>query len=654
VLTAEPSSLHSLIDRLVAPEGLPEAAGHPPPVLVTHGADGTPRPDILVGAYERWAGRTPMTMVDPLAVDSADPMRSLVAAVMLGLSSDVPGYRPISFARVVLAHVALTEPIDESHPEQAAAAMRARLDRYRDRTVLRQLVSSLIEATEPAMHTAAAGVRLPAQVTADGFVRRQLGWWTRRRWKEPLAWFAHQDQQPLLPLLDPLSTLVRLSVQAQSRDQAVQAGVGDLLMAALLADLRAGRARTGIRSANPLALIDHGDAPGAAAFTASLLRVRRNLATTARALGIDRPPDPLVLVTTGTAALTATLAVEVPLPEGHERGHLADPAEVPGERPWLAVALDESGAEDVARRARERQWRAPLTPTIVAHSVHRLTDSNRLATDLVLADLEQAPHHIEDFDAVLRRRGPVGDRSLEEYLLDEVVAELSPHGQFDPNLHDNLITLAPARDDDEAGHLVGFLAKPITVNPLALAARARRSPGGAGRRGRLAPLTRFLLLRALAERPDTHPASWHRTFTRLRDGAAARDDTAGRLHHELALGGLDAVADELAKRLDDLPAAYWLVLLDATVAAPQPHRHDPAGDDPEHRSGTEIDALVAALHTLADPSVSSPAGLRRLYRRAERGFRSIVERSPDGHRPGEVRQFVERAERYRALTDALC
>jgi hypothetical protein len=658
VLTAESSGLDSLIDRLVAaPFGAPGAAGAPgssspgpappSPVLVVHGADGSPRPDILVAAYERWAGRTPVALVDPRPFTGAGPVRALVGAIVAGLSDDVPGHRAASFGRVVLAQIAMAEPVDEPRAERAAAVMRARLDRYRDRTELRRLVTALLDTAGAAVHPEAAGVRPTSRVTADEIVRRLLGWWPRRWWRDPLAWFAHQDREPLL---DPLSTLVQLSVHAQSPDRAVQAGVDDLLVAALLADLRAGRARAGGRPGNPLALIDHGDTPAAAAFLASLVRVRRHRATTARGLGVEVPGDPLVLAVTGPAALTAALAAEAPPPQGHERSYLADLAAVPGGRAWLAVAVDESGADDVTRQARERRWRPPLTPAVVAHSVHRLTSGNRLATALVLADLDQAPHHLEDFDALLRRRGPVGDRSLEEYLLDEIVGGLSPHGHLDPNLRDNLVTLAAARDDDEAGLLVGFLAMPITVNPLALASRAQRSSREGGRRaGRQAPLTRFLLLRALADRPDTHPASWHRAFTRLRGTAASRGDTGGRLHHDLALGALDAVVGELAGRLVETPARDWLALLDATVATPDPRRRDTTGPDAEVEADNAVECLVTSLHILADPSVSSPACLARLYRLAECAFRSIAERVAEWHRDDGDRAFLERAEHYRAL-----
>jgi hypothetical protein len=235
-----------------------------------------------------------------------------------------------------------------------------------------------------------------------------------------------------------------------------------------------------------------------------------------------------------------------------------------------------------------------------------------------------------------------------------MVDRLNPCGHLDPHLRDNLVKLAAARDDDETGHLAGLLVTPITVNPLVLASRARRSAGDGGGPAGPTPLLRFLLLRALAERPDAHPASWHRAFTRLHDAAVARDDTAGRLHHGLALGAGDAVAGDLTRRLADRPAGTWLALLDATVATPDPRLRDASGPEPGSPVDGGVTDLVTCLHAIADPSVSSPAALHGLYRRVAAAYRAIADDLPAGRGPDDLSRFAERAERYGALADTLC
>jgi hypothetical protein len=228
---------------------------------------------------------------------------------MLGLGTEVPGYK-VSFDRLVLAQVAMSEPVEGPSADARLELMRRRLNAYRSRGAVVELVRDLAEVSQAAIRTVpvpGAEVVGPAvaELTSRSIVRRlrRSAWLARWTWKDALAWFGHQDQGLRL---DPVRVLVDLSVQAHSENQGVRQGVDDLLAAALLADLRDSLGHSTGRPWNALILVDNGDLPAVQGFVRALLRARRQA---------DRsvPPDPVAIVVASSGELAANLAGDAPV-----------------------------------------------------------------------------------------------------------------------------------------------------------------------------------------------------------------------------------------------------------------------------------------------------------------------------------------------------
>jgi hypothetical protein len=281
---------------------------------------------------------------------------------------------------------------------------------------------------------------------------------------------------------------------------------------------------------------------------------------------------------------------------------------------------------------------------------------------------------------------------VERYLLDRIVAGLSPQRHVDPHLRSDLVTLAAARDKAEAQLLATLLDTPVDAEPVLFTSTTLWSAQGHREHPALAPFARYLLLRALAARPANHAAGWRAVFTVLRDCAATRpDDLGGRLHHELALGRLRTVAGELDRLLPATNGEQWLALLDQAVATPDlghpaaaggavpepaggaapaaagrpssgtaagnpggtrgdDPADDPADDPPEPASErrTSVTQLVSSLHALADPRLSDRNLMRRCYLVVSHDYRQLANTSPDG-----LTLFLARAQHYQKLADAL-
>lgn len=143
------SSLVSLIDQLVEVGGGAQVMpGSGRPILVLEGCGGSGRSELLRTIDSRWASRTPTVCVDPLALtnDDTDSKLPLLAAVILGLSTDVPGYA-VSFNRVVLAHIAMSTSVPTPDPQRAKEVMQQRLNTYQDRNAVIDLVGDLVTAS---------------------------------------------------------------------------------------------------------------------------------------------------------------------------------------------------------------------------------------------------------------------------------------------------------------------------------------------------------------------------------------------------------------------------------------------------------------------------------------------------------------------------
>ncbi len=606
------SGLVSLVEQLVLVEGTPPVpVGRDRPVLVVEGYGGSGRTEFLHTQWSRWKSDTPTVWVDARLVDDPDThsLRPLLIAVMQGLSGKVGGYE-VKFPRVVLAHIAMEEPIPDVDPERAKQAMRTRLIAYRDRDALVTLVGGLVRTSFGAVTPNVPGAEVVADAVAQGIVDRlrRASRLARFSWDEALAWFGHQDNGLRF---DPVAALVQLSRQAAIDTPDVRGDVDDLLVAALLADVRESLTKVAGRPWNALVLLDEGDVATARSFVTALLRMRRSRANRAP----DPPTDPIVVVTTSGGRLAGDL-----------------PGRDEARPSWLAIDLGELTEQDVHDMARAHIWPPELGTRRVADAVYRLTGGHAAATDLVLRTLESAPGLVDRVDEVLARPGPNASVSVEDDLLGRIVKGL---GSGD-DVGGHLVTLSAARHRAEAGKLRELLDDPPGLDLMATttlwSGRARDEPV-------IPKFVRYLGLRALAARRDG--PLWTEVFTVLRDQAVRDGDLAGRLHHELALGNLGPVAGELADLLPDLGDQEWLDLLDAVTATPRLVAPPPTAADGKDT----VRRLVCTVHALGDPRVSERKALCRLYLLAENDLRTLA---------GSSEAFLLRAQHYRRLADRLC
>jgi hypothetical protein len=568
----------------------------------------------------------------------------------------VPGFKKLSFRRVVLAHIAMSAPIQTADPKRAVEEMRQRLNTYRDQGALTDLVGQLLTAAKGAVGQApvpGADVLAPVVVeaAAKGIVARlrRARWVTRLTWNDALAWFGHLDQGLRH---DPMLALVQLSRQAQIDNAAVRDDVDNLLVTALLADLRDSLARVANRRSNALILLDNGDAPETTAFVTALVRVRHNLAAQGPVA------DPLAVVVSSGGGLSSTVAGQVPLQLRVAESGISKLAadDVRRAGTWLAVVLGDLSLDDIQTLVNEYLWPAEIGTGDVVSAVHRLTAGHPLATTLALTDLQAAPELIDDLGKILSPPRPDSGRKFDRYLLDRIVAGLSPQRLADPQLREDLITLSAARDREEAEALTGQLRTPIRVDPRLLMSPTLWADTGVRGYPALPPFVRYLLLRRLADRA-AHRVTWDKVFRLLLD-QAPETDVGGQLHHMLALGETDAVAARLAELLPPTTRAQdWLTLLDHVVATPDPRRKIPTSEELGQAadSGPELTEsatasvlqLVTQLHIVADPRFSNRSALHHSYLLIAHQYEQLA-----GPRGGQL-LFINRAEKYRKLAAAL-
>jgi hypothetical protein len=648
------SNLLAFSDQLIAERGGAQVDRDAlRPVLVIEGYGGSGRTAVLSEIGRRWHKRTMTAEIRSLALPPADPEkgeRPLIAAILLGLAlgTRAPGFERVSFDRVVLACIAMAEPVPAGDPRRAAEEMLGRLTRYRDRGAVQALISSLVRGVKESLtaSTLLAGVPIAKQTAdavADTAARgitdalQRSAWVAKHNWGDALTWFGHQD---LGLANDPIATLVRLSWQTALDGPGVGKDIDDVLVAALLADLRAGLGKIANRRANAVLLIDDGDAPAATTFVTSLVRVRQFLA--------DRqvPPDPLAVIVASGGGLAT--AVRDHAPEPHrvaESGLGTLTAAQVGESTWLPVLLDDLSRTDVESIVDGYLWPPELGTYVIADSVHRLTTGHPAATTLIVHDLFRRPTLTGRIDPVLDNRAPDGNgRTIGEYLRDRAVAALSVHGRADARANADLATLAAARDRDEAEALLGLLRTPET-GAQALACPALWPATGPRCSPAMPSFLRFLLLQQLAGRAPDAADGWPAVFTALLEQA----DGDERPHHLLALDRGPEAVETLTKQLSTRPGAEWLALLDATLATPAVHR-EPAdadaavADDAANRVGL----LVGHLHPLADPRLTEVAA--RVYHHLGAAHQ-YMELATTG--TSDRRKFLQRGQEHRRRAERL-
>lgn len=657
------TELVSLLDQLVLVRGGDQVrANDNRPVLVVEGSGGSGRSAFVRAMWNRWARRTPTAWVDPRLIGEPDAqeMRAVLLAVLLGLSRDVPGYR-VRFSRVITAYIAMKEPITDEDPEKAAEIMLRRLVAYRDKHNLIDLVGGLVRVAgdavravrpgDPGAEVAPAISQEIAPRIVDRIQRSRIP--IKGKLDKAVEWFGHQDTGLNF---DPLAALVRLSGQAVIKTKAVRQQVDELLVTALLADLRESLEGVENRPSHALILLDNGDMPMARAFTTALVRVQGRVPDPM--VGhTARPLDPVVVMTASGGVLVEDLLRSNALPvrwEGSRSGRGILPS---GQRygTWLPVQLSDFTEADVQTMALKRMWPPTLGNSTISRLTYRLTGGHADATTLVLRVLESTPAQLNNLHQVLRDRSFTAGTPLEDHLLDKIVGGLRASGTVDTALRHDLVTLAAARDVREAESLTELLQAP--TQELLLTSRTLWSghptalpplepPPSTS--PLLSPLVRYLGLRELAGRTEDDGPTWDRVFGALRDSATAagKSDRAARLHHELALGNRALVVAEFIELLPTVVDEEWLTLLDQVTATPDPRwrftipKRAPA---PSTGHAEVIARLVEGQHAASDPQLGDPETLNHLYNTLSNDF---------GHLAGNSRVFLQRAAYYADLAGA--
>lgn len=649
------TELVSLLDQLVSVRGGDQVrATDNRPVLVVEGSGGSGRSAFVHDRWDAWARRTPTAWVDPRLLDEpdAEEMRAVLLAVMLGLSRKVPGY-PVRFPRVIAAYIAMKEPITDEDPERAAETMRGRLNDYLDKHKLLEFVRGLIEVIPHAVRLFSPGDPvggLGHPILKDTPPRIVRGLLVKRTFGKAVRWFGHQDAGLNF---DPHAALVRLSRQAAIKTTAVRQQVDELLVAALLADLRESLEGVPNRPWHALILLDNGDMPIARAFTTALVRVQGRIpdpmvGQTARRF------DPVVMMTASGGVLLEELARSNAQPVHWERSRSGRGILPPGQRhgTWLPVQLSDLTETDVQTMALKRMWPPTLGNSTVSRLTFRLTGGHADATTLVLRVLESSPAQLNDLNQVLCERSFTAGTPLEDHLLDKIVGGLRASGTVDTALRHDLVTLAAARNVREAESLTELLRAPTqellltsrtlwSGRPTALPPLEPPPPTSP----LLSPLVRYLGLRKLASRTEDDGPTWDTVFRVLCESATAAGTSgrAARLHHELALGNRDLVVAEFIDLLPTVVDEEWLALLDEVTATPDPRRRftlPKRAPAPSTGHAELIARLVEGQHADSDPQLSDPETLHHLYNMLSNDF---------GHLAGNSRIFLQRAAYYADL-----
>ncbi|WP_410595497.1 hypothetical protein [Amycolatopsis sp. lyj-23] len=547
----------ALIDELVT-----TPARGPRRILVVEGLPGSGRSTLLRDALNHWSAVTPAALVP--AGDAVD-VEAIVVAAMLAFSNRV------AFPRTLLALVAMTSNLAAADATTARQVTRELVATFQDIRAFSEIVKTLVVA---------AGVAEPtASRISEGLVGKQrysFGFKAARR--AALDWFGLQDRGLGIP---PEEVLLRLNAQAAAHDPAARREALDVLVSALLADLRAGQARSRRRT-NCLLLLDDADSRAAGMFLQALARVRADLAALP-----DGPADPLIVVASGGGPLSRWLAAE----DG-----------------WFRTSLADLSLRDVELLVARRTGDAAIATRTVSSAVYRLTHGHPGATEFVLRRLADEPDLVRDFDRLLASPSLESDDPVDRHLLRRFC------GFGGPAL-DELITISAAGDRQEATGLIvdPGVGRDLFTSPLW------------GDDQRLHPMIRYLGLRALAARTDPD-RTWDTVFARL----AETGDRGQRLRSLRLLGHIDAVTEEMATLFGELSGDEWGGLFDTVVDAPDPRGPLPQPGPTDDQLAREVFALLSLTPPLTrDPRFSDPDVLRQMSSRISHAWQSLATRSPD-------------------------
>jgi hypothetical protein len=589
--------VRELMDRPVpAGKRRPESIGHP--VLVIEGPAGSGTSTVLGGLTAMVDGNAPWALID-FRTRSDTTVPAVLSAVAVQFGRPAGRYPGLRFPRLALALMA---------GERGSEAVLTERHTWEDlQAVLRR-------------H---AGEQPSPPGLADRLVGRR-----RIRVQDYLSWFGSRDGRASP---DPEPELAWL----HDEWPASTGEVAEVLCGAFLADLRddfANRRLSDEWSLNCLLLVDHVDEAAARAFLSPLVRQRiehRERTT---------QTDPLTVVAAGRGDLRDGIAgtdrAELDLDDLTYPELRRQPVPV---RPWLFYRLPAltgpevralvNGAVSGGRRQR-----------MLTVLVRGLTDGHPAAVREVLKVVTRQAgpgHHPARtaFEPATWLAAPAteaaGDpRTVEDLLREQLLDGLTAQATQD------LITLSPARDAEQATRLADRLTLPTARFPSSVLAAVW--PGG-----NRPSLTRRLLLRRLAERPMTVSFGWSTVHNALvtiaGEGEMDYDERYDEFSYELSRGRFAAVVEHLEAQLPVESAATWLEELRSITLAP---RRAPGPGSPFDELSAEVQRLppnrwpvariLAGRWILDDPLT----GTRRaaVHREVAASFGQIAHRAPqDGH-----------------------
>lgn len=567
------------------------------PVLVVEGARGTGKSALLRHIAGQLDQRAPYARLDFEASPAAD-VPEVLSAVAFALGRYVPKYDAISFPRLAIARLVMQQTLDLSNHKAASRQVTDLLVNERGLNTLR---AGLGRAAGTAVNVLQGQFNLPDElrtVLRDATDEAARGAWTtvlhRRKVRRialgaSVRWFGHRDRDLRHDPVDVLIELNRWADDPGAGDQ--RQAIDELVWDAFLTDLRQHFRSNDADDwrLNCVLVMDNGDTRVGQEFVTSLVRnrgTRRN------------DPDPLTAVVTSTGALLAY----------RDPQEITDAEADDTENGWQRFRrhhLSDLSPDDIVNLIANTGLRSGNTPRLPI-MIHQLTEGHPAATQLMITTIAQHETIRDDPRKLLAQQEPgaADERKSVANRLREALL-----GEFPRDSLDELITCAAADDVEHRRALATLIAGSDRL--LAQIDDVLWAPvGGAGPR-----VLRRLLLPLLAERDDTHPTSWRKTFTSLRAGRAKAGDERHELYYSLALGDLSRVVVGLEKHLERLDSQQWCELLLAVTAAPRrrPGAIGATSPTPDHQfrdllrhsdpawSSIELARLVAALWIVNDP-----------------------------------------------------
>lgn len=605
--------------------GLPR--NRPSPIVVFTGGRGNGKSALLKELADRMDQQIPHASIDCEQAGHTTTSE-LLSGLTFELNLQRGRYRRLTFPRFWVGHIAISEKLKSTDPDSACRQIEGTLRRHGRSDQLRTFLESNAPVNvqftgDGANSVQAQNINGPvifyggsrgrvqdARRSREGVLKGLSRPWRRLDLEGGRRWYGHQGRGLRH---DSGHVLVNLNRIAGSHDVDDQREADVLLWEAFLADLREnfGRWKAASWSLNCVILFDNADSPRGRRFQEGLIEARRRH---------PAQPDPLTVVATSRSSVDTPVFVE--------RASYADHLE--RDRDVYPVMLPDLTKHDVVAMLEglDLTWGNPWK---LASEVHTFTRGHTGSTRIVLDTLQNSPEPV-DLRAVLDTAA--GSGTVE----DELVRQLLPG--LDGVVFDDLVTCSAARDLGQALRMSvdsGLLGSNSRQRSKELFAPDLWVPTESDGPVELRPVLRRLLLRKLADRPETHRANWTGVNEWLRDDRQA--DEVSELHHRLALGEVGPVTRKMADSLRSKPIREWLVVLEDVTGAPNRLSHgcDPIAEvtaltewvDPQDVPIAPLARLIASLWLERDPLVTPHR--KALLEQIAWEFQEIAPHSGKGH-----------------------